>query len=179
MLLTLDTVSSVGGTGADQQYPREGIMRNQQQGYRTYLVAVVATSETEVIDFLVSSPLGPDNPLGVIDSWWIAQDDRNDGSDGSYDSAICVPYGTQMRLAAVRDQWLASHPEVPRLGEGTTMIKYRVEGNISGELASREFDTDEEATAACAALNWQAGAGGKYGVYVNRDGGSTWLRSMS
>lgn len=112
MLLTLDTVSSVGGTGADQQYPREGIMRNQQQGYRTYLVAVVATSETEVIDFLVSSPLGPDNPLGVIDSWWIAEDDRHDGSDGSYDSAIFVPRGGQQTLASLRDQWLENNTDL-------------------------------------------------------------------
>lgn len=76
---------------------------------RSYLVAVVAMSEEDVHKFLLASPLGPNSEDATIDSWWIAEDDRHDGSDN--DSAIFVPRGAQMDLASVRDQWAEFHAE--------------------------------------------------------------------
>jgi hypothetical protein len=76
---------------------------------RTYLVAVVAPSEQAVIDFLALSPFAPDKEEGQIDSWWIAEDDRHDGSD--LDSAIFVPRGAQSDMAHVIRQHIESRTD--------------------------------------------------------------------
>lgn len=78
-------------------------------GYRTYLVAVVATSQDDLMDFLVASPYGPSKEEAKVDSWWIAEDDRTDRSDN--DSAIFVPRGGQADFASLRDQYLEYHAE--------------------------------------------------------------------
>jgi hypothetical protein len=74
---------------------------------RTYLVAIVANNEQEVIDFLITSPNGPQAPDSGIDCWWIAEDDRHDGSDN--DSAIFVPQGSQADMATLVRVWIASN----------------------------------------------------------------------
>ena len=66
---------------------------------KTYLVAVAAPSEQAVIDFLAASPRGPKAEDTAIEEWWIAEDDRTDGSDN--DSAIFVPRGSQDDMARV------------------------------------------------------------------------------
>jgi hypothetical protein len=76
---------------------------------RTFLVAVVAADEQDVHDFLLASTKGPNNEDAVVDSWWIAEDDRQDRSD--CDSAIFVPRGAQMDFASVRDQYIEAHSE--------------------------------------------------------------------
>lgn len=77
---------------------------------RSYLVAVVAMSEQDVHEFLNASTKGPNSEEGVVDSWWIAEDDRQDGSV-NHDSAIFVPQGAQMDFASVRDQYIQHHKE--------------------------------------------------------------------
>jgi hypothetical protein len=84
-------------------------MSDAQPSYRTFLVAVVAHSDEDVQKFLLASPLGPNAEEGVIDSWWVAEDDRTDRSDN--DSAIFVPRGSQSDLASVRDQWFDYHQQ--------------------------------------------------------------------
>lgn len=76
---------------------------------RTFLVAVVAMDEKDVHDFLLASPKGPNSEDAVIDSWWIAEDDRQDRSDN--DSAIFVPRGAQMDFASLRDQYIEAHTQ--------------------------------------------------------------------
>jgi hypothetical protein len=75
------------------------------------------------------------------------------------------------------DQARTLAAERPRLPAPTGRIVtyYRVEDNISGIVASREWDSQETATAACAALNLNH-PGGKYGVYVND--GTGWKRAQ-
>lgn len=79
---------------------------------RTFLVAVVAQSEEDVTEFLLASTKGPDTQDRTVDCWWIAEDDRHDGSDN--DSAIFVPRGSQSDLASVRDMWFEHHEEAWR-----------------------------------------------------------------
>src|SRR5690606_32450030 len=80
---------------------------------RTYLVAVVAPSEADVQKFLLASPYGPGSEGGPdaarIDSWWIAEDDRRDGSD--LDSAVFVPRGAQADVAELIRQWIESNAD--------------------------------------------------------------------
>jgi len=76
---------------------------------RTYLVAVVAPTEQDVIDFLALSPFAPDKEDGNIDSWWIAEYDRHDGSDN--DSAIFVPRGSQSDMAHVIREHITHHTD--------------------------------------------------------------------
>lgn len=83
-----------------------------QRGYRTYLVAVVALSEDDVHNFLLASPIGPDTENAVVDQWWIAEDDRTDGS--VLDSAIFVPRGGQMDFASLRDQYIEAQEDLWR-----------------------------------------------------------------
>ncbi len=66
---------------------------------KTYLVAVSAPTEQDVIDFLLASSRGPKSEDPVVEEWWIAEDDRHDGSDN--DSAIFVPRGSQQDMRAV------------------------------------------------------------------------------
>ena len=70
---------------------------------RTFLVAVVAHTHAEVEQFLLASTRGPEAEERTIDCWWVAEDDRTDGSDN--DSAIFVPRGAQSTLSDVVDQW--------------------------------------------------------------------------
>ena len=53
-------------------------------------------------------------------------------------------------------------------------MRFRVEDNISGAVASREYGTEDLANSACYALNLEYGPGGKYGVYYND--GDGWKR---
>jgi hypothetical protein len=75
---------------------------------RTYLVAVVAHNQDDLQKFLLASPHGPGND-GTIDCWWIAEDDREDGSD--CDSAIFVPRGGQEDVSSVVSNWIEHHTE--------------------------------------------------------------------
>jgi hypothetical protein len=77
---------------------------------RTFLVAVVAPSEQDVHDFLLASPLGPGAEDSPIDCWWIAEDDRHDGSDN--DSAVFVPRGAQSDVASLLDQWVENNHDL-------------------------------------------------------------------
>src|SRR3954471_8578254 len=79
---------------------------------RTYLVAVVAHTEQDVQDFLLASPLSPARPNGVVDCWWIAEDDRTDGSDN--DSATFVPRGAQSDVAHLINQWCEANAQAWR-----------------------------------------------------------------
>ena len=76
-------------------------------GYRTFLVAMVATSHEELIRCLVDSEATLIS--NGIDCWWVAEDDRTDRSD--CDSAIFVPRGGQADFASLRDQYLEYHAE--------------------------------------------------------------------
>lgn len=71
---------------------------------RTFLVAMVAETPDELLRCLVDSE-GTLLDNG-IDAWWVAEDDRPDESDTSYDSAIFVPRGGQKTFANVRDVFL-------------------------------------------------------------------------
>lgn len=75
---------------------------------RTYLVAVVAHNQDDLKKFLLASPHGPGGD-GTIDCWWIAEDDREDGSD--CDSAIFVPRGGQEDVSSVVTNWIEHHTE--------------------------------------------------------------------
>lgn len=66
---------------------------------RTFLVAVVAPDEKSVHEFLLASPHDPTGTDPVIEQWWIAEDDRTDGSDN--DSAIFVPRGSKADMSSV------------------------------------------------------------------------------
>jgi hypothetical protein len=79
---------------------------------RTFLVAVVAPSEADVMAFLTASRLAPGVGDSAIDCWWIAEDDRHDGSDN--DSAIFIPRGAQQDMAHVVRNHLDAHAEAWR-----------------------------------------------------------------
>lgn len=76
-----------------------------ERRYRTYLVAIVADSQQGMIDALVEAQLtDPDfHPGTDIDSWWIAEDDRLDGSDN--DSAVFCPRGAQRDISNLIKTW--------------------------------------------------------------------------
>jgi len=69
---------------------------------RTFLVAIVAPSEGDVVAFLAGEMPGIDGVDSAIDAWWIAEDDRHDGSDN--DSAIFVPRGGQADFSELVNQ---------------------------------------------------------------------------
>lgn len=73
---------------------------------RTYLVAFVATSQGELVDALVDANFVDHDG---IDCWWIAEDDRIDGSDN--DSAIFVPWGAQADAASHLRAWYGHNTE--------------------------------------------------------------------
>lgn len=76
---------------------------------RTFLVAVVAHEEKDVHDFLLASRLGPAHEDSLIDCWWMAEDDRQDGSD--CDSAIFVPRGSQSDFAQMVRTWFEENAD--------------------------------------------------------------------
>lgn len=76
---------------------------------RTFLVAVSAASHQDVHDFLKASTLGPASEEGSIDCWWVAEDDREDGSD--CDSAIFIPRGAQEDMYNLISQYFDAHKE--------------------------------------------------------------------
>lgn len=66
-----------------------------------YLIAIVAPSEKDVHAFL-------GKPTGGVVEWWVAEDEREDGSD--CDSAIFVPRGAQDDMRSLLDNyWDAQH----------------------------------------------------------------------
>jgi hypothetical protein len=61
------------------------------------------------MEFLSASPLAPGKGDSGIDCWWIAEDDRHDGSDN--DSAIFIPRGAQQDMAHVVRNHLDANAE--------------------------------------------------------------------
>lgn len=76
---------------------------------RTFLVAVAAETHKDVQDFLKASTLGPRSDHDIIDCWWVAEDDREDGSDN--DSAIFIPRGAQEDMYSLISQYFDAHKE--------------------------------------------------------------------
>lgn len=78
---------------------------------KTFLVAVVAPSHQDVEHFLKASPYSPGGfeQDSAIDSWWVAEDDREDGSD--CDSAVFVPRGSQRDMSDMIKDHIEHHTE--------------------------------------------------------------------
>lgn len=68
---------------------------------KTFLVAITATSQEAVIENLRTLPWGDG-----IESFWIAEDDRQDGND--CDSAVFVPWGAQADVRHLISTWCDS-----------------------------------------------------------------------
>lgn len=78
---------------------------------RTYLVAVVADTEQQVLDFLADSSLGPGKPYTTddVEAYWLAEDDRTGDHQGH--SAVLVPRGAQDDIDNLIKNWMDSNED--------------------------------------------------------------------
>lgn len=80
-------------------------------------------------------------------------------------------------LTEAIEQSEATITSIRMVSDVTAERLWRVDDNVTGQPVSREFDTDDAATAICREFNSSPAAGGRYHVVTWIDDGLEWRRA--